>query len=82
MGVQVTPKYQKYKNQTDFIDMALGGNLLGFYANWYPILEISENSLITEKTEKFLLILFLEIFLLDFRIPGKILSGFLVLHVF
>ena len=35
---------------------------------------------ITEKTEKFLPIFVIEIFKLDFWIPGKILSGILVLH--
>ena len=82
MGDQLTQKFQKWKNQPDCTEMKLDGKVPGFYANWYPILEISENSLITEKTEKFLPILFLEIFKLDFQIPGKILSGFLVQHMF
>ena len=43
---------------------------------------IFQNFILTEKTEKFLLILILEIFKLDFRIPGKILSGFLVHYIF
>ena len=43
---------------------------------------IFQNYILTEKTEKFLPILVQEIFEIDFRIPGKILSGILVQHMF
>ena len=43
--------------------------------------KIFQNFLTAEKTEKFLPISFLEIFKLDFQIPGKILSGILVQHL-
>ena len=81
-GGPVDPKVPKMKKkQPDWTEMKLDGKVPGFYAYWYPILVISENSLVTEKTEKFMPILFLGIFKLDFRIPGKILSGFLVRHM-
>ena len=81
MGVQVAPMFQKWKNYGQYFETILGGNVLRFYAYSHPIFEILYNFLITEKTEKFLWILFLEIFKLDFRIPGKILSRFLVQNI-
>ena len=82
MGVQVAPMFQKWKNYGQYFETILGGNVLRFYAYSHPIFEILYNFLITEKTEKFLQILFLEIFKLDFQIPGKILSEFLMRHTF
>ena len=38
--------------------------------------------IMTEKTENFLPIFVREIFKIDFQIPGKILSGILVQHMF
>ena len=64
------------------IETILSGKVLRFNTYSHPNFGISLNSLLTEKTEKFLWILFLEIFKLDFRIPGKILSGFLVHYIF
>ena len=43
---------------------------------------IFQNFIMTEKTEKFLPIFVWEIFKNDFQIPGKILSGILVQHMF
>ena len=43
---------------------------------------IFRNFIITEKTEKFLLIFVQEFFKIDFRISGNILSGILVQHMF
>ena len=43
---------------------------------------IFQNFILTEKTEKFLPIFIQEFFKIDFRIPGKILSGILVQHMF
>ena len=82
MGVQVAPMFQKWKNYGQYFETILGGNVLRFYAYSHPIFGILFNSLIAEKIEKFLRIFFLEIFQLDFLIPGKFLSGFLVLHTF
>ena len=82
MGVQVAPMFQKWKNYGQYFETILGGNVLRFYASSHPIFGILFNFLITEKTEKFLQILFLEIFKLDFQIPGKILSEFLMRHTF
>ena len=53
-------------------------NLFNTYSD--PIFGIFRNFLITEKTEKFFRIFFLEILKLDFRIPGKFLNGILVQH--
>ena len=63
------------------IETILGGKVILFNTYSDPIFGIFRNFLITEKTEKFLWILFLEIFKLDFRIPGKILSRFLVQNI-
>ena len=82
MGVQVAPMFQKWKNYGQYFETILGGKVLRFYASSHPIFGILFNFLITEKTEKFLQILILKIFKLDFQIPGKILSGFLVRHTF
>ena len=82
MGVQVAPNFQKRKNSGHCIETILGGKVLRFYAYSHPIFGILFNFLIAEKTEKFLQIFFLEIFQLDFLIPGKFLSGFLVQHTF
>ena len=43
---------------------------------------IVQNFIMTEKTENFLPIFVREIFKIDFQIPGKILSGILVQHMF
>ena len=82
MGVQVAPKFQKWKNSGHLIETIIGGKAQTFYAYSHPIFGILFNSLITEKTEKFLQIFYLEIFKIDFRIPGKFLSGFLVRYTF
>ena len=82
MGVQVASMFKKWKFYGQYFETILGGNVLRFYAYSHPIFEILYNFLITEKTEKFLQILILEIFKLDFHIPGKILSGFLMRHTF
>ena len=81
MGVQVASMFQKWKNYGQYFETILGGNVLRFYVYSHPIFGILFNFLITEKTEKFLQILFLEIFKLDFQILGKILSGILVQHL-
>ena len=60
----------------------LGGKDKGFYVFSHDKLKHFQKFIITEKTEKFLLIFVLEIFKIDFRIPGKILSGILVQHMF
>ena len=82
MGVQVASIFQKWKNYGQYFETILGGNVLRFYASSHPIFGILFNFLITEKTEKFLQIFFLEIFQLNFLITGKFLSGFLVQHTF
>ena len=71
MGVQVAPKFQKWKNSGHFIETILGGKAQRFYAYSHPVFGILFNSLITEKTEKFSQIRILEIFKRDFQIPGK-----------
>ena len=68
------------KKGAHFYETILGGK----YSKLI-VLSNSESSfcqyfLVTEKTEKFLQILILEIFKLDFQIPGKILSEILVQH--
>ena len=68
------------KKGAHFYETILGGK----YSKLI-VLSNSESSfcqyfLVTEKTEKFLQILILEIFKLDFWIPGNILSGILVRH--
>ena len=62
MGVQVASMFKKWKNYGQYFETILGGNVLRFYAYSHPIFEILYNFLITEKTEKFLQILLLEIF--------------------
>ena len=82
MGSQSSKNWQNGKKGAHFYETILGGK----YSKLI-VLSNSESSfcqyfLVTEKTEKFLQILILEIFKLDFWIPGKILSGFLVRHMF
>ena len=81
IGVQVAPKFQKWKNCWHFIEMVLGGIVLVLFAHWRLYLGIGLYSLIAEKTENFYPILFLGIFKLDFRIPGPILSGILLQYM-
>ena len=79
MGVQSSIKRGIVKH---CIETIMGGNSQGFYVISHTKFKIFLNSLITEKTENFLQIYFLEILKLDFPIPGQILSGNLVQHIF
>ena len=79
-GSKVPKNGKMAKKGAHFYETILGGK----YSKLI-VLSNSESSfcqyfLVTEKTEKFLQILILEIFKLDFWIPGKILSGILLRH--
>ena len=82
MGSNWPQSAKKGKTYWHFIETILSGNVQTFYAYSHSSFGILLNFLIAEKIEKFLQIFFLEIFKLDFRIPGKILNGFLVQHIF
>ena len=69
MGVQVTPKFQKWLNLGRLLVYTILGGKVRILQQFFV-------------TEKFLRIIFLEILKLDFQIPGKILSGFLVRNIF
>ena len=79
-GPKVPKTGKMAKKGAHFYETILGGK----YSKLI-VLSNSESSfcqyfLVTEKTEKFLQILILEILKLDFQIPGKILSEILVQH--